>query len=156
MNPSQTRRIEVRMRRLFVLLAFLAASPAAGADFSERRGNLISLSRIFGELHHLRRICDYGDEFDVWRDRMKRMLDLEQPPFELREAMIGAFNEGYGSAQVRFGGCDGGAEDYAASRAATGEAIVSGLTDTLNDPPPTRSAENPFGIEVVRGGDGEN
>jgi uncharacterized protein (TIGR02301 family) len=117
------------MRRFALILAAVAAFAApALAQSAARDGALVSLSRIFGEMHHLRRMCEPEAEADAWRNRMKRLIDLEQPSFELRESMVGAFNDGYLSAQTRHPVCDGEARDYAAARAAAGEALVSNLT----------------------------
>jgi uncharacterized protein (TIGR02301 family) len=126
----------------------IALIAPAFALSSARDGALISLSRIFGEMHHIRRMCEPDREADAWRNRMKRLIDLEQPSFELRESMVGAFNDGYLSAQTRHPFCDGAAEDYAAARAAAGEAIVSNLTATIYAEQ-RRSEEDD--IEVIRG-----
>jgi uncharacterized protein (TIGR02301 family) len=121
------------MKRAALILALAAAAPAfaqSGDDGARQRG-LVSLSQIFGELHHIRRTCDPDREADAWRNRMKRLIDLEEPSFEVREQMVAAFNDGYVSAQARFPYCDGDAEGYAASRAYAGEALVSNLTAPL-------------------------
>lgn len=121
------------MKQFISIVAVLAAAPAfaQGSDYGARQRELISLAQIFGELHHVRRACDPDREADVWRNRMKRLIDLEQPSFEAREQMVGAFNDGYVSAQARFPYCDRDAEDYAAARAYAGEALVSNLTAPL-------------------------
>jgi uncharacterized protein (TIGR02301 family) len=121
------------MKRFFLFAAFLAAAPAAAqeGDYGARQRSLVSLAQIFGELHHIRRTCDPDREADAWRNRMKRLIDLEEPSFEVRELMVGAFNDGYVSAQGRFPYCDRDAEDYAAARAYAGEALVSNLTAPL-------------------------
>lgn len=113
-------------------LAAAAASPAASQeDYEARRRALTGISEIFGELHHIRRSCAPERESDAWRDRMKRLIDLEQPAFDLREEMVDRFNDGYASASARFPYCDRDAEDYAAARAAAGEALVAGLAAPL-------------------------
>ena len=121
------------MKRFFVLVAVLIAAPAAAQndDYGARQRGLVSLAQIFGELHHIRRTCDPDREADIWRNRMKRLIDLEEPSFEVREQMVVAFNDGYVSAQSRFPYCDRDAEDYAAARAYAGEALVSNLTAPL-------------------------
>lgn len=121
------------MKRALALLALAAAAPAfaqSGDDGARQRG-LVSLSQIFGELHHIRRTCDPEREADAWRNRMKRLIDLEEPAFDVREQMVAAFNDGYVSAQARFPYCNGDAENYAAARAYAGEALVSNLTAPL-------------------------
>lgn len=121
------------MRRLFLTFcAAVAILPAAAQDnYDARRAALVGLSEIFGELHHIRRMCEPGREADAWRNRMKRLIDLEQPAFDLREEMVAAFNGGYVSAQRNFPYCDRDAEDHAAARAANGEALVASLAAPL-------------------------
>lgn len=121
------------MRYFFIFAAALFISPAAAqeGDYGLRQRGLVSLSQIFGELHHIRRTCEPDREADIWRNRMKRLIDFEEPSFDVREQMVGAFNDGYVSAQSRFPFCDRDAEDYAAARAYAGEALVSNLTAAL-------------------------
>lgn len=138
-------------RRLFLIAALLAAFPAAAQEsYEARRAGLTGLARIFGELHHIRRMCAPEREADVWRDRMKRLIDLEQPAFDLRESMVGSFNDGYSSAQSRFAYCERDAEDYAAARAVTGQALISSLSAPLYTEDQMQDAE---GVNVFRGGD---
>lgn len=135
-------------RILLVLTVFLSLPAAAEDDYEARRAALTGLSRIFGELHHIRRLCEPEREGDIWRDRMKRLIDLEEPSFDLREEMVGSFNDGYSSAQSRFAYCDRDAEDYAAARALTGEALVSSLTEPLYA---AERGEEDDSVNVVRG-----
>lgn len=117
------------MRMVLALILLFVAAPA-GAQFrsaEDRNDALVSLARIFGEMHHIRRLCGRGDEDDIWRERMKRVIELEAPSFEQRERMVVAFNDGYVNAQGRFSDCSDEAEYYAAGRAATGEALVSNI-----------------------------
>lgn len=137
------------LKRLILVLIALGALPAAAQDeYEARRAALSGLSQIFGELHHIRRLCEPDREGDIWRDRMKRLIDLEQPSFDLREEMVGAFNDGYSRAQSRFAYCDRDAEDYAAARAMTGEALVSNLTASLYE---AERGEDDASVNVVRG-----
>ncbi|MFZ5616633.1 MAG: TIGR02301 family protein [Pseudomonadota bacterium] len=134
---------------LLILCVAFAVLPAAAQDnYEARRAALVGLAQIFGELHHIRRMCEPDDEGDVWRNRMKRLIDLEQPSFDLREEMVAAFNAGYVSAQGEFPYCDRDAEDYAAARAANGEALVANLTAPLFEAEFGADAE---GVEVFRG-----
>ena len=137
------------LKKTLLVLTMLSALPAAAQDeYEARRAALTGLSQIFGELHHIRRLCEPEREGDIWRERMKRLIDLEQPAFDLREAMVGSFNDGYSSAQSRFAYCDRDAEDYAAARALTGEALVSNLTASLYA---EERGEEDDSVNVVRG-----
>lgn len=138
------------MKKLLFPIAFLVAAPALAqeSDYGARQRGLVSLAQIFGELHHVRRTCDPDREADVWRNRMKRLIDLEEPSFEVREQMVGAFNDGYVTAQARFPSCDRDAEDYAAARAYAGEALVSNLTAPLYA---AERGEDAADVSVFRG-----
>lgn len=125
------------MPRAFIITALSAAvlaGAAAAQDFEEyelRHADLSALSEIFGELHHIRRNCKPRSEADVWRERMKKLIDLEDPQADVREQMVASFNNGYARAQERFSYCNRRAQDYAAARAAQGDAIVERLMAPL-------------------------
>ncbi|MCB2112737.1 MAG: TIGR02301 family protein [Parvularculaceae bacterium] len=138
------------LARFVAAFFLLAALPAAAQDdYAARKGALTGLSGIFGELHHIRRMCAPRAESDIWRDRMKRLIELEQPAFDLRDEMVGAFNDAYRAAQARFGYCNRDAEDYAAARAAAGEALVASLSAPLVEAARGADAQ---GVVVFRGG----
>lgn len=140
----------MRLTILTIAAVFASAPTAAQENFEARGGALIALSNIFGALHHVRRVCDPEREGDLWRNQMKRLIEFEQPPSDLREEMVGAFNDGYASAQRRFEYCDNDAEDYAAARAATGREIVSSLAAPLYA---AARGEVDDSVDFVRGGE---
>lgn len=121
------------IRRFFIVSAavFVVASGAAAA--AGRGDDLKSLARIFGQLHHIRRTCEPQREADVWRDRMRRMIELEEPYPTLRTEMIEAFNGGFRDAQARFPYCDRDARDAAAASARDAEDVTTRLITPLYD-----------------------
>lgn len=127
------------MKRLIVSLAACAAVAAGAASaqsieaYQQRQADLSALAAVFGELHHIRRNCEPRLEADVWRERMKRLVDLEQPQFEVRETMVKSFNKGYSAAQQHFPDCSRRARDHAAARAVQGEAIIARLSAPLRE-----------------------
>ncbi len=131
------------VRIAIAVLSLAAAASTAGAQdldtYHQRQKDLTALSGLFGELHHIRRTCEPRFEGDVWRDRMKKLIELEEPQESEREAMVQEFNKGYRSASARFSGCDRRARDYAAGRAAQGDALIARLTETLHE-----AEEDPF------------
>jgi uncharacterized protein (TIGR02301 family) len=122
------------MRSLAVAALFLALAAApAGAqriDYAQRAADLELLSRTFGGLHHIRRTCE-RDEAEIWRNRMRRLVELEQPPASLRNRMVEAFNSAFRDAEARFPYCDREARDYAAYLATGADAAVSRLMEPL-------------------------
>lgn len=110
---------------------FSSAAAQTAADYQQRHSDLVSLASIFGTLHHIRRNCEPRMEADAWRNRMKRIVELEDPQPAAREEMVKAFNRAYRDAQRRFPGCSRTAEDYAAARADAGDEIVARLMAPL-------------------------
>jgi len=111
--------------------AFSTAYAQNFDDYQIRKTDLVLLSAIFGELHHIRRHCDPQREGDVWRGRMKKLIELEEPQPAAQEEMIAAFNKGYRAAQDHFPSCTRRSRDHAAARAARGDAIIERLTAPL-------------------------
>lgn len=125
------------MRKSLLLLAALVlwARPLAAEDrdYAGRARDLTALSRIFGELHHIRRSCEPRSEADVWRNRMRKLIELEMPQPALQQDMVEAFNKAYRSAEAAFPYCDRDARDRAAALAANGDEIASRLMAPLYD-----------------------
>lgn len=138
---------------LAAALPIVASSAQAQTyeDYQRRHGDLIALSTVFGELHHIRRTCAPRYEADTWRERMKSLIDLEQPQEAARDEMVASFNAGYRRARDRYAVCNSRARNYAAARAAQGDEIVDRLIAPLyetvsNDdqlPRVLRGAETP-------------
>ena len=128
------------MKHLICFICFVVAGSLTIAqdsaaqepgDYRVRQQNLTKLSGIFGELHHIRRICEPRNEADIWRNRMKKLVELEEPSDTHHVRLVEAFNNGYKSAQRQYNFCNRDAEDYAASRASEGDVIVNQLTAPL-------------------------
>lgn len=117
-----------------ICLSALASATAQGYDsYEQRQKDLVQLASVFGDLHHIRRMCEPRYEADAWRERMKKLVDLEAPMPDARQDMVSAFNQSYRNVQRRFPSCNRRARDYAASRAARADAIVERLTAPLYD-----------------------
>ena len=139
----------MKLRPLFAVLIFAAAVTASARAqdleaYKQRQQDLFALAELFGELHHLRRTCDPGFEADVWRERMKKLIDLEEPQTSEREAMVQQFNKGYRTAQSRHPSCDRRARDYAAARAAQGDVVVDRLANALRESEEDDFAPSPY------------
>ncbi len=102
-----------------------AAAPAQAA----RPDDLTALAEVFGELHHVRRLCEPRREGDLWRERMKQLVRLEQPTAKLRGRLVSSFNAGFRNAQGRFSKCDRAAEQFTETRAAEGAALAAKLVE---------------------------
>jgi uncharacterized protein (TIGR02301 family) len=136
-----------------MLAASAVSTPASAQDletYQQRQRDLASLAELFGELHHLRRTCDPRYEADTWRERMKKLLDLEEPQAAEREALIQQFNKGYRAAQSRHPSCDRRARDYAAARAAQGDVVVDRLRAALHEDDEGDFAPSPYPISPAQ------
>ena len=130
----------MRFRNVIIAAGIVALTPFMASaqdpsfeDYQIRQSDLVALSALFGELHHIRRQCNPRGEGDVWRERMKTLVDLEEPQPAARDEMVAAFNKGYRAAQQRFRSCSRNARDHAAARAAQGEMIVARLVEPLEE-----------------------
>jgi len=92
------------MRTFMLLAAMAAALPVAAAEAPVRspvqRQTLTDLSYALGEAHALRTVC-LGPEDQVWRGRMSRVIEVEQPDDPFRRRLVDAFNAGFVTGQAR-------------------------------------------------------
>ena len=112
----------------FAATAAVAQSEKA---FQQRHRDLVTMAAIFGELHHIRRTCEPRTEADIWRNRMIRLVKLEEPQASVHDDMVAAFNKAYYAAQNAHPNCDDRARRAAANSAARGDDIVARLTAPL-------------------------
>lgn len=112
------------MRRLLVLLALLLASPALAQDRTPvARESLSDLAFVLGQAHALRTRC-FGEGDQVWRARMVRMVEVEQPDEDFRDQLFESFNTGFLGAQASHPRCDAAARSEAARTAARGRDLA--------------------------------
>ena len=118
---------------LMIVVADAAATSAAAQDeaYQRRQRDLIALSTVFGKLHHFRRLCQPGRESQLWRDRMKEVIDYEEPPATTRAAMIKGFNLGFKAVEKDYQTCNRRVDDLATDEASRGEAIIASLKAPL-------------------------
>lgn len=128
----------MRLRPSLAALMLSAATPvtapplfAQTIDYAERARDLETLSGIFGELHHIRRLCEPRSESELWRERMRKLVELEDPQPALQEKMVAAFNSGFYAAQKKYPYCDRDARDHAAALAAEGDSVTARLMAPL-------------------------
>ncbi|MGF1544205.1 MAG: TIGR02301 family protein [Parvularculaceae bacterium] len=113
---------------LAVALVLEAANAQFTArEYAARQEDIETLARAFGEMHHIRRLCEPRRESYVWRERMKGLIRLEQPTANVRQRLIDAFNDGFRRASGAYPECSRSARDYAAARASEGEEISTRL-----------------------------
>jgi uncharacterized protein (TIGR02301 family) len=93
-----------------VLLTGATAFPAAGQGalaaqegrpYDER---LMRLSEILGAVHYLRELCGANDG-QLWRDRMRELMDAEGSSALRRARLTRSFNNGYRSYSRTYNSC---------------------------------------------------
>jgi uncharacterized protein (TIGR02301 family) len=92
-----------RSRRCFVpvlaVILSLGLAPPAGAQQDETRPydeKLFQLAEILGAMHYLRELCGQNDG-QLWRDRMRDLLEGEASSAQRRANLARRFNNGYRS-----------------------------------------------------------
>lgn len=112
----------------------------------ERRGELVALSRVLGQLHALRVSCAGRDD-QTWRSRMATLLDLEAPASgALREPLVAAFNAGFQSGGRGTATCPADQRAAEARLAREGRTLALGLaarSRQASAPAPSPAAAGP-------------
>ena len=97
------------------LIMAAAALPATGQGtvasqetkpYDER---LLRLSEILGAVHYLRELCGANDG-QLWRDRMRELMDAEGSSALRRAKLTRSFNNGYRSYSRTYNSCTASAQ----------------------------------------------
>lgn len=82
--------------RLFAVLAILLLPPGAtrAQEAKPYDDKLMRLSEILGAIHYLRELCG-ADEGQLWRDRMRDLMEAEGTTALRRARLTRSFNRGY-------------------------------------------------------------
>jgi uncharacterized protein (TIGR02301 family) len=98
-----------------VLIAGAAACPAAaqgtaaGPETKPYDERLMRLSEILGAVHYLRELCGANDG-QLWRDRMRELMDAEGSSALRRARLTRSFNNGYRSYSRTYNSCTASAQ----------------------------------------------
>jgi uncharacterized protein (TIGR02301 family) len=112
--------------------AFAAAGqPALGAaDSKPYDDRLMRLSEILGAVHYLRELCGANDG-QVWRERMRELMDAEGSTALRRAKLTRSFNSGYRSYSRTYNSCTPSAQTAIARFLAEGADIADGLIKSV-------------------------
>lgn len=108
------------MRLALLLLLAAAPAPAPRAvppRAAAERQALADLAYELGRAHALRRACA-GSEDGLWRDRMNRVLAIENADAATRPQLVGRFNIGFAEGRAAFPTCTAASRDAARESAA--------------------------------------
>jgi len=110
-----------------LVLLCLSVEPVTAQDRAPAaRQALVDLANVLGQSHAIRQACSKKKDF-TWRDRMERLLRVEAADQALRNRLVNAFNDGFGSAQASYPTCGEKAKADAARLAQRGEALAGQL-----------------------------
>jgi uncharacterized protein (TIGR02301 family) len=124
-----------------VLLALLIAAPmlgmaVAGAARAETSGDsrpyddkLMRLCEILGAVHYLRELCGANDG-QMWRDRMKELMDTEGSSALRRAKLTRSFNNGYRAYSRTYSACSPSAQTAITRFLTEGAEIADSLVKT--------------------------
>jgi uncharacterized protein (TIGR02301 family) len=130
------------MRIVAALLLLLAAQPAAAQERSPaERQAIIELSYVLGEAHGVRTVCR-GDKDQTWRERMKRLIEVEAAEASFTRRLQDSFNTGYNAARAGFTSCDANAKAEAAQIAVRGRDLAKLVAEGLGEPRMAETAES--------------
>ena len=101
-------------------------------EFQSRDARLYRLVEVLGRTHHLRGTCAHG-ESEIWRNRMRRLVEAERPSVNTRKALIEAFNASFYDAKSEYPSCTPGAREEAAALAAEGRMLAASLAPPYRD-----------------------
>jgi uncharacterized protein (TIGR02301 family) len=106
-----------------------AAAPVALEDAKPYDDKLMRLAEILGAVHYLRELCSANDG-QLWRERMKELLDTEGGTALRRARLSRSFNQGYRSYRRTYVTCTPTAQSSIERFLAEGIQIGDGLVQT--------------------------
>jgi uncharacterized protein (TIGR02301 family) len=124
-------------RRLGGVLAIMAATacgasaqgPIITPDTKPYDDRLMRLSEILGAVHYLRELCGANDG-QMWRERMRELMEAEGSTALRRAKLTRSFNSGYRSYSRTYNSCTTSAQTAIAKFLAEGAEIADALKAT--------------------------
>lgn len=109
-----------------LLSSGLTAARAAPGDAKPYDDKLMRLAEILGAVHYLRELCSANDG-QLWREKMKDLLDTEGGTAIRRARLTRSFNQGYRSYRRTYVTCTPTAQSSIERFLAEGIQIGDGL-----------------------------
>jgi uncharacterized protein (TIGR02301 family) len=119
-----------------LLVTVAAAFPAAGQrpggaqDSKPYDERLLRLSEILGAVHYLRELCGANDG-QLWRDRMRELMDAEGSSALRRAKLTRSFNNGYRSYSRTYNSCTPSAQTAINRFLAEGAELADGMMKSV-------------------------
>lgn len=109
--------------------ALMLATTASAQDNKPYDDKLLRLSEILGAVHYLRELCGANDG-QLWRDRIKDLIDAESFSALRRARLTRSFNQGYASYSRTYRACTPSAQTAVNRFLTEGAQIADGLVRT--------------------------
>jgi uncharacterized protein (TIGR02301 family) len=104
-----------------------AITPPDSKPYDER---LMRLCEVLGAVHYLRELCG-ADDGQLWRDRMRELMEAEGTSALRRAKLTRSFNNGYRSYSRTYSACTASAQTAITRFLAEGADIADGLTKSV-------------------------
>lgn len=119
---------------LAMLGALAAGASAQGAlsspDARPYDDKLMRLSEILGAVHYLRELCGNSDG-QMWRDRMRELMDAEGSSALRRAKLTRSFNNGYRSYSRTYSSCTPSAQSAINRFLSEGAEVADGMVKSV-------------------------
>jgi uncharacterized protein (TIGR02301 family) len=112
-----------------VALACGASAQGTTTDTRPYDDKLMRLCEILGAVHYLRELCG-ANEGQLWRDRMKELMDTEGSSALRRARLTRSFNNGYRSYSRTYNTCSASAQTAINRFLTEGAEIAANLVKT--------------------------
>jgi uncharacterized protein (TIGR02301 family) len=125
-------RFEKSLAPAAVMAMLVAAAPCAYAQSGDKPydDRLMRLSEILGAMHYLRELCG-ANEGQVWRDKMRELLEAEGSSALRRARFTRSFNQGYQSYSKTHRVCTSTAQTAITRFMSEGVQIAEGLVRSI-------------------------
>ena len=109
---------------------FFAVAPARAQDDKPYDERLMRLSEILGAVHYLRELCGNSDG-QLWRERMRDIMDGEGSSALRRAKLTRSFNTGYRSYSRTYQSCTPSAQTAIERFLSEGTQLADALLKTV-------------------------
>jgi uncharacterized protein (TIGR02301 family) len=115
---------------LVLPLPLLAQPRAPSPDAKPYDEKLMRLAEILGAVHYLRELCGANDG-QLWRDRMRELMEAEGSSALRRAQLTRSFNQGYNNYNRTYKTCTPSAQTAISRFLAEATQITEGLVRTV-------------------------
>lgn len=115
---------------LFAAAALATAVPGLAQDSKPYDERLLRLSEILGAVHYLREVCGSPDG-QLWRDKMRELMEAEGSTALRRAKLTRSFNQGYRSYSRTYTECSASAQTALNRFMGEGVQLAEGLIKSV-------------------------